>query len=102
VAYSQAREANAIVDFALAQIKPNVKERQNGKTKSNSNKQSSGGSSGKSAGGKDERIVLDTVNFNALVINSKDIWIVEFYAPWCGHCKSLEPEYIEAAKKLKG
>jgi protein disulfide-isomerase A6 len=45
---------------------------------------------------------LNYSNFNQSVIGSKDIWIADFYAPWCPHCQAFEPELAKAAAELKG
>jgi len=85
------RNAQGIVDAAVRAVKDVASARLGGK------------SSGGSGGGSGSAVVeLTDSNFDKTVLKSDDMWLVEFFAPWCGHCKNLEPHWAEAAEKLKG
>ncbi|XP_010270060.1 PREDICTED: protein disulfide isomerase-like 2-3 [Nelumbo nucifera] len=90
--YRGARDAKGIAEFALQQIKALLKERVHGKASGGSSETSKSSAS----------IELNSKNFDDMVLKSKDLWMVEFFAPWCGHCKKLAPEWKKAANNLKG
>ncbi|KAM3395281.1 protein disulfide isomerase-like 2-3 [Capsicum galapagoense] len=92
VDYQGARDAKPIAEFALQQIKALLKERVHGKATGGSSESSEPSAS----------VELNSHNFDENVLKSKDLWIVEFFAPWCGHCKKLAPEWKKAAKNLQG
>ncbi|XP_066530035.1 protein disulfide isomerase family A, member 8 [Hoplias malabaricus] len=43
-------------------------------------------------------VVADT--FDEIVNDPEKDVLIEFYAPWCGHCKKIEPKYIEVGQEL--
>uniref|UniRef100_H2MBI5 Protein disulfide-isomerase A6 n=1 Tax=Oryzias latipes TaxID=8090 RepID=H2MBI5_ORYLA len=87
--YQGARSSQAIVDGAMNALRSLVKDRLSGKS----------GSSGYSSS--KDVVELTDDNFDKTVLQSDDVWLVEFFAPWCGHCKNLEPEWAAAATAVK-
>ena len=45
-------------------------------------------------------VILTEANFDSF-IEKHDKVFVEFYAPWCGHCKNLAPKYSALARRTK-
>ncbi|KAF7455901.1 disulfide isomerase-related protein (provisional) [Cryptosporidium felis] len=96
------RKAEAVVNAALAALKDVTQSRLKGKS-STSNKSSKKNKGSSTNSGKSNVIELTDDNFNDLVINDTDnSWFVKFYAPWCGHCKNLEPDWEELGNLAEG
>jgi thioredoxin-like negative regulator of GroEL len=48
-------------------------------------------------------VPLGTSNFSQEVEDFPErAWFIKFYAPWCTHCKSLAPVWVDLAKTLQG
>lgn len=119
VDYNGGRAAKDLVNWALDKARNLALKRIGEKPSGGSSGGSAGGDSGSCGGGGGARggsggaggdsfysgtdvVTLTSSNFDSEVVRSNELWLVEFYAPWCGHCKNLKPAYIEAASELKG
>ena len=47
-------------------------------------------------------IQLNETVFNKQVLESDDLWLILFYAPWCGHCKAFHPQFEKVSQATKG
>ena len=105
--YTGGRDAQAIVQWAMQQMGETMMMRLGSQAGSGSGsgggKKKAGGSSGGGASGfytGTSVVELSDASFDAF-LKDTDLAIVEFYAPWCGHCKAMKDDFISAADDLE-
>jgi len=97
--YQGARDAKGLIDGGLAAARKMVNEQSGGKAGGGGG---GGSKSNSEPGGGKDVIELTEANWRKKVGNTEKGILVEFYAPWCGHCKSLAGPWADAASQLKG
>ena len=114
VDYNSARKAESVIDFmfekarAIANARLNLKKNTNTNTNTNTNNNSGSQQQHQQQqkaaepGNEKDVIELTDDNFDSTVFEDENMWLIAFYAPWCGHCKKLLPEWTEAATQLRG
>mmetsp|Transcript_11608 Transcript_11608/g.16793 ORF Transcript_11608/g.16793 Transcript_11608/m.16793 type:complete len:452 (-) Transcript_11608:501-1856(-) len=97
--YDGAREIQPLIQGGMNAIVKTIQGRANGGASSGASQGGNGGDAGEQPS---KVVQLTSGNFKEMVLESKDVWIVAFVAPWCGHCKQLIPEFAEASNRLDG
>jgi protein disulfide-isomerase A6 len=44
---------------------------------------------------------LTAKTFDAKVLKGSELWMIQFYAPWCGHCVGCAEAFVGSSKELK-
>jgi len=97
--YQGQRETEGLVQGAMQAAQDVINKRLG---KGGSSGGGGGGGGGHGSGGPSDVVELTEQTFQAKVLDSEELWIVAFTAPWCGHCKNLIPQFESASADLKG